>query len=410
MISISELLIPSTFTPRGPHADRLAMLADELAYRTSSREEYQNGHWINFGRDCWKRISSKSYGDIKEAAVQQGLIDLNEKYSNSDQNTKGRPFPKSLRLTKEHCEADLVPYTLTKPVRRNPESHITIDTDDDVGMWLAGKLKHAAFKSDLNLAEIESSCKSQAARNCLRGSEHRVRRGRLHASRCSYGRFHSNFTNMKKELRRQLAWNGEPLIALDIKNSQPALLPYVIGRHIGEKEAGRHIGETLERIEQDTVVTDSFREEISIVAISLGIMPGKFYERAAVSLDQPKLPRKEIKTSFFESLYGRVETTRNSTIFKLIEQVSPSFAAAILDLKRNNHAALAHALQRTESDIVIDQCCRRLMESEPEMPLITVHDELMTTAEHKKLVVYQLTTAFFETCGYPCALSVTEPS
>ena len=60
-IDIDRVLIPETFKPAGQHADRLALLADELTYRTSTREEYQSGHWINFGRDDWKQNSSETY-------------------------------------------------------------------------------------------------------------------------------------------------------------------------------------------------------------------------------------------------------------------------------------------------------------------------------------------------------------
>ena len=404
---IREALIPATFKPAGRYADRLALLANELVYRTSTREEYQNGDWINFGRDDWKQVSSKTYGDIKKTAVDQGLIELNEKYSSSDANSKGQPFTKSVRLAKPHRDAALVPHTLAHAVKRSPESQIKIDPSDDVGLWLAEKLPHVEFDADLDLAKIEINCKSQAARNSLRASVHRLEQGRIHVSRCAYGRFHSNFTNMKKELRRELVWNGEPMIAVDIKNSQPALLPYVIGRHIGKKGRGRHIGEDVARVEHDTQIPVSIRKEISIVARSLRVLPGKFYEAISVALDHSGSRREQLKTSFFKSLYGGVKTTRNSQIFKLIESVSPSFGAAILDMKKDNYAALAHALQKTESEIVIDRCCGALMRQHPDMPLITVHDEIMTTAEFETAVTVELQTSFLEVCGYLCSVSST---
>lgn len=408
LTKFDTILIPETFTPTGPHADRLALLADELAYRTSTREEYQNGDCINFGSRDWRQISSKTYGEIKDAAENQGLIELNERYSSSDENSKGHPFPKSVRLVKKHREAALVPYTLTKPIKRNPNSQIRIDSDDDVGLWLAEKLSRSVLRSDLDLATIEVTCESQAARNYLRGSVQRLEQGRLHASRCAYGRFHSNFTNMKKQLRRELVWDGEPMIAIDITNSQPALIPYVVGRHIGEKGSGRYIGEeSAVWFRMDTGIPVSVWKEIQCVAHSLRVLPGKFYEATSVALDQSGLTRNQLKTSFFESLYGEVKTTRNSEIFKLIESVSPWFADAILDMKKDNHAALAHALQKTESEIVIGGCCEALKKQQPDIPLITVHDEIMTTAEFETAVTVELQTSFLKTCGYLCSVSST---
>jgi hypothetical protein len=41
------------------------------------------------------------------------------------------------------------------------------------------------------------------------------------ASVCAYGRFHSNLTNLKTSMRRFLTYGGQPLVNLDIRNSQP---------------------------------------------------------------------------------------------------------------------------------------------------------------------------------------------
>ena len=406
MLVIDVLLIPENVTPHGHDADRLALLANELAYRTSTCEDYQNGYWINFGRDDWKSISSKTYGHIKDAAVQQGLIQTNEKYSSSDENSKGKPFPKSVRLTEQHRNSELKEYRPAKPIRRQSHIRNGILPSDEIGQWLTEKLPGAVLPPDLKLADMLQGCKSTHSRNCLRASAKRLRQRRIHASRCKYGRFHSNFTNMKKELRRQIVWNGQQMIGVDIKNSQPALLPYVLGRHIAKTGAAK---------------LSSVKEEIDVVVRSLGVLPGKFYHRIAISLgvlesvriDLMKKLTSEQKTGIkkltYESLYGSLNTTKKSVLFQLLQQVSPLFAAAILDLKKDDHAAFAQILQKTESEIVIDRCCRRLMENFPDMPLITVHDELMTTRQYVKLVRHELQTAFLQKCGYLCSVSMSQP-
>jgi hypothetical protein len=45
---------------------------------------------------------------------------------------------------------------------------------------------------------------------------------------CAYGRFHSNFTSLCSELRRCLLINGEPLVEIDIVNSQPYFLSMIL--------------------------------------------------------------------------------------------------------------------------------------------------------------------------------------
>ena len=60
------------------------------------------------------------------------------------------------------------------------------------------------------------------------GARHKALRtiARIHAKDFSYnvdstiGRFHSNLTNLKKELRKHISFNGQKLVSIDIKNSQ----------------------------------------------------------------------------------------------------------------------------------------------------------------------------------------------
>ena len=218
-----------------------------------------------------------------------------------------------------------------------------------------------------------------------------------------FGRFHSNYTNMKGELRQELTFNGERLVGIDISNSQPSILPFILGRHIGEIRQTQEGGGSI--VGEEFSADLDIKSEIQTVALSLGVIFGSFYERVGVSLAPPITDRNMVKALFFESLYGNLDTTKNSRIFKQIKKVSPPFAAAILDIKKDKHQELSHQLQQVESQIVIEGCCRSLMQNFPSIPLLTVHDEIMTTKQFEGQVVIELQRAFFDTCGYFCALS-----
>ena len=187
--------------------------------------------------------------------------------------------------------------------------------------------------------------------------------------------------------------------------SQHCCHSFILGRHIGE-ERQRQAQEGTQVIGSNIFPADlNIESETEIVAKSLGVIAGKFYERVGVSLKPPLADRNEVKGLFFESLYGNLKTMRNSKIFKKLEEVSPPFAAAILDIKKDNYQELSHQLQRIESQIVIEGCCRKLMNISPSMPLLTVHDELMTTKQYELKVAIELQYAFFKTCGYLCVVS-----
>jgi hypothetical protein len=383
-----DMFIPCTFNPEGVHADKLAVLADELAFRTSVREDYQKGYYINFGRDDWKRISSKTYGAIADAAVEQGLIERNHSYSsNANKNSRGKKFPKSLRLAEPHRTAELKQYLLKKPIKRAARLTNKIAPDDVVRQWLASKLMGFTEPPEATVEAAIASAATKHARSCIRASARRARAKNYFVSCCDYGRLHSNFTNMKKELRKGFTFNGKPLIGVDIANSQPAVLVHVLSQHVG---------------------ADLSDEEKYLFKLGTGVHAGKFYEKLLVSPELFGLTRKQIKIQFFESLYGSIRQTKGSRIFKLIQQHFPVFADAILDIKKDDHAHLSHRLQRTESKIVIDRCCGWLMEHYPNMPIITVHDEIMTTREYVSLVQLELRAAFLQETGFLCSIT-TKP-
>ena len=190
---------------------------------------------------------------------------------------------------------------------------------------------------------------------------------------------------MKKELRRGFTFNGKPLIGVDIANSQPAILVHVLSQHVGATHDDKYLFQ-----------------------LGTGVHAGKFYEKLLLSPQLAGLSRAEMKTQFFDSLYGSIRKTKRSSIFKLINQHWPEFADAILDIKKDDHAHLSHRLQRTESKIVIDRCCGWLMEHYPNMPIITVHDEIMTTREYVFLVQLELRAAFLQETGFLCSVT-TKP-
>lgn len=64
----------------------------------------------------------------------------------------------------------------------------------------------------------------------------------------------------------------------------------------------------------------------------------------------------------------------------------PGVASVIRSHKRDDYAELARQMQKRESDLIIGSVCGRLMREHPEVPVLTIHDSLMTTPEHSDLI------------------------
>jgi hypothetical protein len=79
---------------------------------------------------------------------------------------------------------------------------------------------------------------------------------------------------------------------------------------------------------------------------------------------------------------------------RLFESQFPTVMRMIRDLKRKDYTQLACEMQRTESRIVIHGVCADLMRAHPDVPLVTIHDSVMTTPGNVAAVKDAMREAF----------------
>jgi hypothetical protein len=85
--------------------------------------------------------------------------------------------------------------------------------------------------------------------------------------------------------------------------------------------------------------------------------------------------------------------------FKRLFKVNfPEVYEVFVKLKKKNHAALSHLLQRIESNVIVERSARRIAKEQPKLPIFTVHDSIATTKGNEEYVaqiikeeVYQYT-------------------
>ena len=227
------------------------------------------------------------------------------------------------------------------------------------------------------------------------------------------GRFHSNLTNIKRELRHFITYKGQKLVNIDIKNSQPLFSTLLLREEFyNQKNQNININiitkgqipqspnlpshkkikltklplsssyiilvKTLQKANNeiltkyvDFVNSGEFYKKISEV-----IYPNKPFDKGAIKklvysiffssnryLGQPGAePKRDFKTHF-PGVYS---------IFSLI--------------KKNNHQALAVMLQRIESTIMVHNASLRISAEKPDLPIFTIHDSIATTVVYEAYV------------------------
>ncbi len=366
--------------PHGTHPtnDKVAILLAELQAATATTTERRDGFWISMHSRQWREILGSRYKAAIHEAVNAGYIEVNDRYS------VGR-FCKSYRLAKRYRQTKTEPYALC--CTRSTISRIRIDETDDVGQLLVEQFARVRLTGSVN--GWDGYCAAQ------------IRRGLFYATRCQYGRFHSTFTGLKRAVRSRLSVDGERLFELDIANCQPLILgliathnnnrhnpqtqptttttnrqtnPYSIcGAFLTDQNLKNYI-ELCERGELYECLERRCRGWLTL----RDCIPSDRWHRYAT--DRP-LTRKDVKRQFLVMLFADVATTTRMPLFDVVGTEWPALADYILDAKSDCYQNLARDCQRLESRLMIDGAAGSLL-TDPSIPIVTIHDAILTTAEH----------------------------
>ena len=166
-----------------------------------------------------------------------------------------------------------------------------------------------------------------------------------------FGRFHTNFTILKREIRNKfLTINNEILTEIDIKNSQPLFFAIIL-----KKELLHINGDTKKYF--DLVKSGLLYDDIS---------------------QNSNLTRNEVKELIYKVLFGDNSKT-NKKANKIFRDLYPSVYEYILEFKeiRKNYKELSHELQKMESNFLFNIVIKEIFETYPEIILFTVHDSII---------------------------------
>lgn len=175
-----------------------------------------------------------------------------------------------------------------------------------------------------------------------------------------YGRFHTNFTSLKKQVRNNfLTCNGEQVEETDIVNSQP----FFLAVHL--KRMGFHLQHP-----------DEYQRFHSIVCA------GTIYEQLGEALETN---RDDAKSKMYTVLFGETKNIKAHTVFRKLYPAIWQYIADV-KIKHKMYEWLSHELQRMESDLIFNKICKRVYAELPRICIFTVHDSLFYQAEYKKQV------------------------
>lgn len=202
------------------------------------------------------------------------------------------------------------------------------------------------------------------------------------------GRFHSSLTNLKKELRSFITYDGKTLINIDIKNSQPLLSTILFDNKFYNNDKSNNIKlNNIITTTSNTITTlmlSKTLQKLDIVNVNKYLDIAKtdrFYEELSRIL-YPDLPfnKAKIKTLtyliFFSNnrAFGQPKMQPKRDFKQTFPEVYKLFCA----YKKSNHPFLSHVLQKIESELIINKVCKRISIEKPLLPIFTIHDSVVT--------------------------------
>lgn len=205
-------------------------------------------------------------------------------------------------------------------------------------------------------------------------------------------RLHSNLTNLPKKLRKNLRYDGKPLVEVDIKNCQFYLVIKILINYI--KLDCPELYKELIHLDNDLDKLELLKKSVDFGNIGLYIKDAtslEFYENIANEYSQKhnvKFTRDDVKEHLFKSIFSKSNYRSNLKI--LFKEMYP-LVYEIIDYKKKNnklkkdkHKAISKSLQQLESGLVLRNVCKN--ELLDNVPLFTIHDAILTTEEHVALV------------------------
>lgn len=220
-------------------------------------------------------------------------------------------------------------------------------------------------------------------------------------------RLHSAITNMQKDYRNFLRYDGKELTAIDISNSQPFLLTILFNPDFWDKDSNAYIniGHLPQNIQDrfsdkllddiKTYVTSIPKDKKSeyIAKASKGevyeFMMCKANEQYPDCCKEKKDAKIMMLIAFFSAnsyLNQDEEAAKMKRIFKAtFPEIYGLIELAKTGKKQKNRFACL--LQSVESEIILHRCCKRIWdEGEHKVPVFTIHDSIATTSEYVELV------------------------
>lgn len=255
------------------------------------------------------------------------------------------------------------PYKKKNLKRRNPGHSLAIDFLFDLTVDMEAVIKYCYDNIGMRLKPKKDK---ERWLTCARAKHWislamKVHLGHHYYKRDGDSRVYSTITSYPSKLKQFLRYKGEPLVNIDIANSQPLLLCLLPGFDDVQYKSDVQNGILYERL----MVTAGLSDTI---------------EEAKICFE-----RDLVKTEFFQYvLYKKkgMPFDLEQRVVKAFAYIYPEAFEFIKGLSEKEH--LAVQMQKTEADVMIDKVLKDLLIDF--VPCVTIHDSVLSVQSNAECI------------------------
>lgn len=194
------------------------------------------------------------------------------------------------------------------------------------------------------------------------------------------GRLHHPFTCLKKELREYISYKNQPLVSIDLKNSQPFLLAALITMSANPKVScnNKLFAEYADqlRVFQVDINSRTFKKFV------VQVVNGQLYESILLKLHSTKnvgYTRDQVKKWFMKLLFSKrfYDTHFN----RIVREEYPEIIDFITLFKENDYKMLSIFLQKIEAELFVNLISEEIRKKITPV-FFSIHDSFYFQEEH----------------------------
>lgn len=375
-----------------------------IYYHTHTRHREKEDRWIRLGAKYFDSIikNKNAIKPVRDALKAEGFIEVDEGYLVDS-------HPKGFLLGPRAVGADWIRVDLDGKVMESQYGRFAREATSRDSLTTPAH-HHLAAWCDRASFDLDGAKRAIAAlpegpkRTAAEAQVDFLEKGWHRRKVCGYGRFHSNFTSLSGFLRRYLALDGEPLVNIDLCNSQPVFLSNLllsVASSLSSPLLSNSSAPLAHPLPPPPTVCFSFlypEEGLSEFARVVG--EGRLYESLVDEVNRvevKKVDRPEVKARMMTFLFGDIEHMDGSSTGRAFGRLYPAAYDLLRTLKLVHGSDwVPQEMQRRESALMVGLVAERLRAEHPAIPILTIHDSFLTPARHAPVVEQILRDAFFD--------------